>query len=158
MPEACLSLGSNVGDKRANIAEALRRLEARGPRLVARSADYRTAPWGPVEQDWFVNACARVETPWSPEDLLAACLAVEKEMGRVRDVRWGPRLIDIDVLCMDGQERAGGALQLPHPRMLERAFVLVPLAEIAPDLVVAGRRITDALAGLDASDVVRLDP
>jgi 2-amino-4-hydroxy-6-hydroxymethyldihydropteridine diphosphokinase len=156
MAEAYLSLGSNLGDKSGNIAAALAALEGPDLRVLARSADYRTAPWGPIEQDWFVNACARVETALAPRELLARALDVERRMGRVRDVRWGPRLIDIDVLCMPGVTLDTPALILPHPRMLERAFVLVPLAEIARDLVVGGERIADALARLDASDVVRI--
>lgn len=156
MAEAYLSLGSNIGDKSGNIAAALAQLDGPGLRIAARSRDYRTAPWGPIEQDWFVNACARLETSLAPEEVLARALEVERRMGRVRDIRWGPRLIDIDLLCMDGVTRETAALTLPHPRMLERTFVLVPLAEIAPDLVVAGHRIADALAALDAADVVPL--
>lgn len=158
MAEAFLSLGSNLGDKSGNIAAALRALEGPGLHVVARSRDYRTAPWGPIEQDWFVNACARIETVLAPEDVLARALEVERLMGRVRDIRWGPRLIDIDLLCMAGVTRDTATLTLPHPRMLERAFVLVPLAEIAPELVIAGRRIGEAAAALDTSDVVLLDP
>lgn len=157
MPEAYLSLGSNIGDKSGNIAAALAALEGPGLHVAARSRDYRTAPWGPIEQDWFVNACARLQTSLSPEEVLARALEVERRMGRVRDVRWGPRLIDIDLLCMDGVTRATEALTLPHPRMLERAFVLVPLAELAPGLVVAGRRIEDALAAIDTREVVPIE-
>jgi 2-amino-4-hydroxy-6-hydroxymethyldihydropteridine diphosphokinase len=153
MPEAYLSLGSNMGDKSGNIARALALLAGPDLRVTARSADYRTAPWGPIEQDWFVNACARVETRLAPQALLARALEVERAMGRVRDVRWGPRLIDIDLLAMDEVALDTPSLVLPHPRLLERAFVLVPLAEIAPDLPIAGTTVARALARLDPADV-----
>ncbi|PSC04311.1 2-amino-4-hydroxy-6-hydroxymethyldihydropteridine diphosphokinase [Alsobacter soli] len=160
MARAWLSLGANIGPdaaaKRAAVAEALGRLEARGARLVARSSDYRTPPWGPVAQDWFVNACAEVETDLAPADLLALALAVERDMGRIRAERWGPRLIDVDVLAYEGVRQDGPDLTLPHPRMLERAFVLVPLAEIAPDLTVDGVRVAEALASLDRTGIERL--
>lgn len=157
MTEVTLGLGSNLGDKRANIAAAIERLAAGGVAILARSHDYRTAPWGPVEQDWFVNACVRGRTDLSPEALLVLCQKVEGGLGRVRGVRYGPRTIDIDILTYDGVVRDDPMLTIPHPRMLERSFVLVPLAEIAPDLVVGGRPIGKALADLDQSDVARLD-
>lgn len=139
---AYLGLGSNMGDKRAMIAEALARLASvPGIALVARSRDYRTAPWGDTDQDWFVNACAAVDTDLPPHALLEACLSVESAMGRERTRKWGPRIIDIDLLDYAGRTIDSDTLTLPHPYLLERAFVLVPLAEIAEGLRVAGHDI-----------------
>lgn len=153
--DATLGLGSNIGDKAANIAEAIRRLEAEGDiRIVARSRLYRTAPWGKTDQDWFVNACVSVATSLSPEALLARCLAIEADMGRVRKERWGPRVVDVDVLTYRDRVIETPSLILPHPRIAERAFVLVPLADIAPDLKLGGSTVRQLLAAIDHSDVV----
>ena len=136
---AALGLGSNIGDKRGFVQAAIDRIaRSAGITLVARSADYRTAPWGLTEQDWFVNACILVETTLSATGLLARALEIEQELGRVRDIRWGPRKIDIDVLVYGGREIADEGLSIPHPRIAERAFVLVPLAEIWPDAPIGG--------------------
>ena len=157
MAETTLGLGSNLGDKRANIAAAIERLRRGGVEILARSADYRTEPWGPVAQDWFVNACVLARTDLSPEALLALCQRVEKDLGRVRDVRYGPRIIDVDILTYDDVVREDPGLTLPHPQMLERSFVLVPLAEIAPALTIKGQHVADALARLGRGGVTRLD-
>jgi 2-amino-4-hydroxy-6-hydroxymethyldihydropteridine diphosphokinase len=154
--QAWLGLGGNIGDARATIAEALSRLEARKVRTLARSGDYTTPPWGKTDQPPFVNACAHVETALSPHDLLEACLAVEREMGRVRMEKWGPRIIDIDVLAYGDRVIATPDLIVPHPYMLERAFVLVPLAEIAPNLIVDGRTVRDHCAAFDTGGIARL--
>ena len=123
-----LGLGSNIGDKAGNIARALELLEERGIiRLSAVSSIYRTAPWGYVEQDFFANACAVGETRLQPLELLAATNAVETEMGRKPSMRWGPRLIDIDILFHGDASFAHAQLNLPHKELFERAFVLVPL-------------------------------
>ncbi|KLK93079.1 2-amino-4-hydroxy-6-hydroxymethyldihydropteridine pyrophosphokinase [Microvirga vignae] len=156
MAKVALSLGSNLGNKRGNIARALSALGRGGARIVARSADFRTEPWGPVAQDWFVNACAVAETDLSPEDLLALCLRVEQELGRVRETKWGPRAIDIDVLTYDDLEIGTPALTLPHPYAAERAFVLVPLAEVAPELRLGGRRIVELLATVSRGGITKL--
>lgn len=158
MPRAYLGLGSNLGDKRATIAAAIARLEAEpGITLIRRSGDYRTLPWGETDQDWFVNACVSLETSLSPQALLRACLTTEGVFGRVRTRRWGPRTLDIDLLQVEGEVSDTANLTLPHPYLLERAFVLVPLSEIAPDLVIGGRSIAAALAALDRSGIRRLD-
>jgi 2-amino-4-hydroxy-6-hydroxymethyldihydropteridine diphosphokinase len=158
MARAYLGLGSNLGDKRAMLHEALRRLdETDGVRVAARSGFYRTPPWGKTDQDWFLNAAAAVETDLPPHDLLAVCLDVERAIGRVRDEKWGPRLIDIDLLTYDGRELADETLTLPHPHLTQRAFVLVPLAEIAPDLMIVGSSVTEALARVDSSGIERMD-
>ena len=156
MARVALSLGSNLGDKRGNIAKALSALDKGGARIMARSADYCTEPWGPIAQDWFVNACALAETALVPNDLLALCLRVERELGRIREVKWGPRVIDIDILTYDDVEVSTPSLTLPHPFAAERAFVLLPLAEIAPDLILGSRRVADLLGGLNRGDVTKL--
>lgn len=153
MPEAFLGLGSNLGDRAANVEAALAQLAVEpGIRLVARSRLYLTPPWGDADQDAFVNAAALVETTLEPSDLLARCLAVETRLGRIRkaDRRWGPRVIDIDIVDFAGRTIDTEELELPHPRVLERAFVLKPLVEIAPDHLIAGRRVEDALNDLAA--------
>ncbi|KQO41517.1 2-amino-4-hydroxy-6-hydroxymethyldihydropteridine diphosphokinase [Methylobacterium sp. Leaf85] len=156
MSTAYLGLGSNIGDKAATIAEAIRRLEASpGIRLTARSSDYRTPPWGDTDQDWFLNAAIAVETDLTPHDLLETGLAIETAMGRVRERRWGPRVIDIDVLSYEGAAISDERLVLPHRFVRERAFVLVPLAEIAPDLVIGPETVSQALSKLDTAGIVR---
>ncbi len=155
--EIGLGLGSNIGDKAANIASALARMEEGGAlKVTARSTPYRTAPWGIEDQDWFVNACALAQTTLSPEDLIRRCKAVEAELGREKTVRWGPRLIDIDILFFGDRRVETSDLTIPHKELFNRAFVLVPLAEIAADRAIGGRIVADALATLEreAGDVV----
>lgn len=156
--DALIGLGSNIGDKAANIARAIALLTEKGDiRLVATSRLYRTAPWGVQDQDWFVNACIAVATDLPPRDLLARCLAVEETMKRMRKQRWGPRVIDVDVLTYRDVATDSPDLTLPHPRIAERAFVLVPLMEIAPHLRIAGHDLAHWLARLDAGEVAPLD-
>jgi 2-amino-4-hydroxy-6-hydroxymethyldihydropteridine diphosphokinase len=151
---ALIGLGSNVGDKTGNIAQAIELLTAREEvRLVARSRLYRTPPWGKTDQDWFVNACIGIATALSPRELLGRCQAVENELGRVRRERWGPRVIDVDVLAYRDVVLDEPNLVVPHPRIAERAFVLVPLADIAPDLVIDGRTVTEHLGEIDRAGV-----
>ena len=134
MTTAFLGLGSNLGDRVSNIREAIDRLGRSGEIRVLRiSSLYETAPVGFAEQPDFINAVAEIETSVQPLDLLHAILDIEKEMGRVRNIRWGPRVIDIDLLIYDEISIDLPELVLPHPRMGERAFVLAPLAEIAPN-------------------------
>lgn len=157
MSTAYLGLGSNIGDKAATIAQAIDRLGATpGIRVTARSGDYRTPPWGDTDQDWFLNAAVAVETTLTPHELLEAGLAIETALGRVRARRWGPRVIDIDLLSYAGAEVCDERLVLPHRFVRERAFVLVPLAEIAPDLVIGPETVTAALSRLDASGIERI--
>lgn len=161
--DAVLGLGSNMGDKAANLERAIALLTERGDvRLVARSRFYRTAPWGVVDQDWFVNACIGVATALTPRELLARCQEVEARMGRVRRIHWGPRVIDVDILLYRDRVIAEPDLVVPHPRIGERGFVLVPLAEVAPEARIpptapGGRTVRDLLAAIDASDVVPAD-
>ena len=148
---AALALGGNLGDVGSALAAALRALEeGERLRIVARSNVWRTPPWGKTDQPDFLNMCALVETQLGPRDLLALCLNVETQAGRVRKERWGPRLIDIDVLAYDDVRRDDEVLTLPHPRMKERAFVLIPLAEIAPDWIIEGARVDALAAGVDS--------
>jgi 2-amino-4-hydroxy-6-hydroxymethyldihydropteridine diphosphokinase len=159
MVEALLALGGNVGEVRETFDRALAMLcDGVRLRLKARSSDYATPPWGVEDQPTFVNRCIAVDTDLTPQDLLARVQAVEQALGRARaqERRWGPRPIDIDILSYDDLALDAGDLTLPHPRLFERAFVLVPLAEIAPDRVIAGRRVRDALAAVDATGIERL--
>lgn len=145
--EIGFGLGSNIGDKPANIKKALALIESRGlARLIAVSSIYKTPPWGYLEQENFANACALAKTTLSPEALLAAVKAIETDMGRQETVRWGPRLIDIDILFYGNEPLKTDDLVLPHKELFNRAFVLVPLAEIAPDLKLAGRSVAEAAA------------
>jgi len=142
MTRAFLGLGSNLGDKRAHLEAALAAL-ARVPgvevRRVARC--YRTAPLGPVAQDWFLNTVAELGTVLAPRELLAHCQDVEHALGRVRTQRWGPRTIDIDLLWIDGYTENSPELTLPHPGAHTRSFVLAPLRELAPELRLHGRSL-----------------
>jgi 2-amino-4-hydroxy-6-hydroxymethyldihydropteridine diphosphokinase len=156
MAEALIALGGNLGDVAATFEAALARLEAAGVRIRARSSNWRTPPWGLLDQPAFVNACIAVETDLAAEPLLDLLLATETELGRVRTVRWGPRTLDLDLLDFDGATIATDRLTLPHPRIAERAFVLVPLAEIAPDRTIGGVRVADLLARVDATGIERL--
>jgi 2-amino-4-hydroxy-6-hydroxymethyldihydropteridine diphosphokinase len=130
---AFLSLGSNLGDRAENLRRAFRELAARGFPCARRSSLYLTEPVGGPPQDWFVNAVAEILTGETAEALLAACLDVERAMGRVRTEKDGPRTIDLDLLLFGNETRDTPTLTLPHPRLHERRFVLLPLAEIAPD-------------------------
>lgn len=159
-PRTCvayLALGGNIGNARATIGRALALLGDDALHVAARSSDYRTPAWGKIDQPDFINACARVHTRYSPHELLSRCLGVEAQLGRVRAERWGPRTIDIDVLTFDHRSLADEDLTLPHPALFERAFVLVPLAELAPDLVIAGVPIAAALERVDRTGIERLE-
>lgn len=154
--DAILALGSNVGDKAANIARALEMIADRGDvRVIARSRLYKTPPWGVLEQDWFLNACALVATRLGPHALLERCQDVERRLGRVRLMRWGPRVIDVDILVHRAGAVNDAALTLPHPRITDRAFVLAPLNDIAPDLEIAG---TSVAVWLDRTDRTGVEP
>lgn len=156
MAEALLGLGGNLGDVAATLDTALARLADAGVRVIARSSNWRTPPWGKTDQPAFVNACALVETDLAPRALLDLCLAVETALGRRRAVKWGPRVIDLDILDYDGRAIDEPGLTLPHPHLAERAFVLVPLAEIVPERVVAGRTVSQHLAAVDATGVEKI--
>jgi 2-amino-4-hydroxy-6-hydroxymethyldihydropteridine diphosphokinase len=157
--KALLALGGNVGDVRATLDRAETLLcEPRDVRVLARSSDYRTPPWGVTDQPPFVNRCLAVETALPPLALLDRVQAVERALGRdrSREQRWGPRTADIDILAYDDLVLDDPRLTLPHPRMFERGFVLEPLAEIAGERVIGGLRITDALAKVDRNGIEKL--
>lgn len=154
---AFLGLGGNLGDPAAAMAAALRALDGHaGVSVAAVSSLYRTPPWGVTDQPDFLNAVAAVDTRLSARQLLDLCLEVERGLKRVRGERWGPRVIDIDILLFGDERVDEEGLQLPHPRMTGRAFVLVPLAEIAPDLRIGGKSAVEHLAALDAGGIERL--
>lgn len=159
MAEALLGLGGNIGDVRATLDEAVARFaDGTHVKLLARSSDYSTPPWGVTDQPPFVNCAIAVETALPPRALLTRAHDIERALGRdrARERRWGPRAIDIDLLAFGDAVIAEPDLTLPHPRLFERAFVLVPLAEIVPDRMIAGRRVRDALARLDTAGIEKL--
>jgi 2-amino-4-hydroxy-6-hydroxymethyldihydropteridine diphosphokinase len=156
--EGYLGLGSNLGDRRAALQRAVAELATHGVRVVASSSVYETEPVGLVlDQRDFYNACVRVETAHEPELLLDACKAVERSVGRTADgVRHGPRVIDVDVLLLDSLRYSSERLRLPHPEIRSRRFVLVPLLELEPGLVLPdGQRAADLLEGLGPGQAVR---
>lgn len=158
MVEVLFGFGGNLGDPAAAIEAALKRLDAAGVRITRRSAFYRTAPWGVTEQPDFVNLCAAAETALAPRALLDLIQAIERDLGREHRERWGARLIDIDILAYGEEAVDEPGLAIPHPHLTERAFVLVPLAEIAPDKAVAGRSVREWAAQVDAAGVERIAP
>ncbi len=156
---AYVALGSNLGDSQRYVQqamEALARLEH--TQLLARSSLYRTEAWGVTDQPPFVNAAVALQTRLAPHALLDAMLAIERAAGRVRDgTRWGPRTLDLDLLHVDGVQLADERLTLPHPRIAERAFVLLPLHDIAPELFLSGQgRVAELLARVDPAGCERL--
>jgi 2-amino-4-hydroxy-6-hydroxymethyldihydropteridine diphosphokinase len=155
-----LGLGSNVGDRLAHLADAPAALPRHGVELVASSSVYETEPVGLVlDQREFYNACLQVRTSLGPEQLLDACKAVERELGReAGGVRHGPRVIDVDVLLLDGLTYFSDRVTLPHPEASSRRFVLVPLLELDPELTLPGTdaRLADALERLGDGQDVRL--
>jgi 2-amino-4-hydroxy-6-hydroxymethyldihydropteridine diphosphokinase len=154
-----LGLGSNVGNRRANLQRAVELLADRGVKALASSSTYDTEPVGEVlDQPDFLNACIRVETALGPEDLLDACKDVERQLGRDLEggIRHGPRPIDVDLLLLGDTEYASQRLKLPHDQVLARRFVLIPLLELDMDLAVpSGERLADALAALPVDEGVR---
>lgn len=155
MARAFVALGGNLGDTRGYLRQALDALaQLPQSRLLAVSRFYRTPPWGVREQPAFLNAAAELETYLAPHALLEALLQIERAAGRVREgERWGPRTLDLDLLHVDGVVMHDARLTLPHPRIAERAFVLLPLAELAPGLELPGQgRVAALLAAVDTAD------
>jgi 2-amino-4-hydroxy-6-hydroxymethyldihydropteridine diphosphokinase len=151
MTTAVLSIGSNLGDRFAALQGAT---EAFRPWLEAASPVYETPPWGPVSQDDYLNAVLIVTDPGAaPHDWLDRAHAAEQAAGRTRDVHWGPRTLDVDVVAVDEIVSADPDLTLPHPRAVERAFVLVPWLAADPDAVLSGRPLAGWLAGLPSDEV-----
>jgi 2-amino-4-hydroxy-6-hydroxymethyldihydropteridine diphosphokinase len=161
MAKAFLGLGGNVGDSRTILDRAVALLDdGTDIKLLKRSSVYQTPPWGVENQAPFLNLCLAVETALTPHQLLDRVHEIERELGRNRtaETRWGPRTCDIDILSYDDLTLSDPDLILPHPRMFERGFVLMPLAEIAPAAVIGGRPIKEALKTTDTKGIVRLPP
>ena len=151
-----LGLGANLGNRAENIRAAIAALRAaEGIEVTEISPLYETEPWGVKEQPRFLNAAAVIVSLLSPQSLLTLCQRIEKALGRVRDVRWGARTIDIDLLHIPGVVCRTPELTLPHPYLTQRAFVLIPLAAIAPDLVVEGRKIANWAAEVEGKNGVQ---
>lgn len=159
MKTAYLSLGSNIGDREARLREAIEQLEAEEIQVVRRSATYETEPRDRPGQPWFLNMAVEVKTALFPRQLLARIQAIEASMGRRRDVPKGPRVIDIDILFFGNAVIDTDDLQIPHPRLAERRFVLEPMAEIAPDLrhPVTGKTVREMLRSTAAQNVRLID-
>ena len=153
MKTAFLSLGSNLGDREALLNQALERLQAAGVRTVRRSSIHETEPQDFRDQPWFLNMAVEVETDLTPRELLASIQKIEAELGRQRTIPKGPRTIDIDILFYANLIIGTPELEIPHPRLTERRFVLDPLSEIAPDLrhPVTGKTVREAQAALPQS-------
>ncbi len=153
-----VALGANIDAPAERVREAMRLLDA-DPfgRVAARSSFYRTAPVGMLDQPDFVNAVVALQTPLAPLALMRALLELETQLGRVRAERNGPRRIDLDLIAYDARHIDTPELQLPHPRAIERAFVMVPWAEVAPDAVIGGQRVADLAARLPCHDIARIE-
>lgn len=162
MASVLIALGGNVGDVRATFRKAIANICGMTQAVLkARSSDYATPPWGEEQQDRFVNACIEIETSLDPHALLFTLHKIEKKFGRdrARERHWGPRTLDLDMIAYDDVKLDKPELTLPHPRLFERAFVLVPLAEIAPQRQIAGRSVAAALASVSTEGIERLpDP
>jgi 2-amino-4-hydroxy-6-hydroxymethyldihydropteridine diphosphokinase len=157
--DAVIALGSNIGDKFANMNRAIEILTRRGDiKVVSRSRDFKTPPWGKTDQDWFANAAITIATDLTPRQLLDRCQSIEQDMGRVRVEKWGPRLIDLDILTFGDMEIAEADFTVPHPHLTERAFVLAPMADVAPGLVVKGKTIAAWLRDADMTGVDAVAP
>jgi len=159
MADVLIALGGNVGDVRATFQKAIAHICGMAQAtLEARSSDYSTPPWGDEQQAPFINACIEIETGLDPHALLFTLHKIESRFGRDRtkERRWGPRTLDLDLIAYDDVSMQTPELTLPHPRTFERAFVLVPLAEIVPDRVIAGRSVASALARHSTEGILRL--
>jgi 2-amino-4-hydroxy-6-hydroxymethyldihydropteridine diphosphokinase len=159
MAEALIALGGNIGHVRGRLEQAIAALcDGKSVRLLARSSDYKTPPWGVEHQPPFVNCAIVVATELAPLALLHRAQAIERQFGRDRahEQRWGPRTLDLDLIAYDDVVIDTPELTLPHPRLFERAFVLVPLAEIDPERRIAGMRVIDALARVDRAGIEKL--
>jgi 2-amino-4-hydroxy-6-hydroxymethyldihydropteridine diphosphokinase len=159
MADVLIALGGNVGDVRSTFRKAIANIcGMTQAALIARSSDYTTPPWGDEQQDRFVNACIEIETDLDPHALLFTLHKIEKKFGRNRanERHWGPRTLDLDMIAYDDVQIDKPELTLPHPRLFERAFVLVPLVEITPDRLIAGQTPRQALTRLVVEGIERL--
>jgi len=151
MTSVYISLGSNMGDRLSNLREAAAMVASlERTCLIAESLIYETEPWGLKEQDSFLNMCIKIETELMPKELLRKLQEIELNLGRKRLIKWGPRTIDLDILIYDDLNTDDEELVLPHPRLTDRAFVLMPLLDVSGDIVINGRRLSEWLE--DISD------
>lgn len=158
MAQALIALGSNLGDSRAILEAAIEKLNKKpGIQVKTHSSWYETPPLGPPQPN-YLNGCALLETEITPEELLTTLLDIEIEFGRIRREKWGPRIIDIDILLFDNLIQETPRLQLPHPQMRQRAFVMIPLAEIAPNWIdpITGKTIAALAKNIDATGIIKL--
>ena len=159
MATAAIALGSNLGNSRQTLTEAIAVLDQSDQiRVTAQSSWYRTAPVGPPQPD-YLNGCVVVATSLSPDDLMARLLEIEAQFGRVRRERWGPRHLDLDLLLYDQIQVKTDLVEVPHPRLSDRAFVLIPLAEIAPEWIhpVTQRSVLELKQAIDPTGVIRVE-
>ncbi|OPL08897.1 MAG: hypothetical protein AVO33_08250 [delta proteobacterium ML8_F1] len=152
-----LGLGANLGDPLKNLREGIRRLGSHPEiEILKQSSFYKTAPWGKKDQPPFVNLCLKIATDLGPEELLGVTQGIEKAMGRIKKEQWGPRPIDIDILLYGDLELLTENLKIPHPHMTQRAFVLVPLREIEPELKIQGEAIAGYLETIGEEGIEKI--
>lgn len=158
MSKAYLGLGSNIGDKKENIDNAVEMLRKNEKVKIKKiSSYYETEPVGYHDQDWFLNIVVEIDTSLEPYQLLEFCSCIEEKLKRKRIIRWGPRTIDVDILLYEGFNSKDEKLTLPHPRMRERAFVMVPLYEIAPNIEINNQNIRQVLKNLEGEEIRKID-
>ena len=154
MVKAFLSLGSNMGDRLEYLSKAIDKIaEIQGCNILNKSRVYETEPWGYENQEAFLNLCISIETSLSPYELLESLQTIELELDRVRKIHWGPRTIDIDILLFDDIICEDDKLTIPHPRMRERAFVLIPLYDIEKNLIIDGIKLEDLINKIDTRGI-----
>lgn len=160
MAEVYIGLGSNLGDREAHLSKAREEIAENAGQIISASSLYDTPPWGPIPQGNYLNQVVRIATDLSPRDLLGCLHGIERAAGRDRssEVRYGPRTLDLDILLYAERMIDEDGLTIPHPRIAERAFVLVPLAEIAPKVTLAGTAIDELVARLDTQGIRRYEP
>jgi 2-amino-4-hydroxy-6-hydroxymethyldihydropteridine diphosphokinase len=154
---AYLSLGSNLGDRKVYLRQAIQKLDSNSEIILVNISNmYETAPWGVTDQPAFLNLCVALDTKLAPRALLDLCLAIEKTAGRERIQRWGPRTLDMDILIYGDKKIDEDGLIIPHPAMLDRSFVLKPLLDIAPDLILSGVNLTRRLTELGEAGIMNM--
>ena len=154
MVKAFLSLGSNMGDRLEYLSKAIDKIaEIQGCNILNKSRVYETEPWGYENQEAFLNLCISIETSLSPYELLESLQTIELELDRVRKIHWGPRTIDIDILLFDDIICEDDKLTIPHPRMRERTFVLIPLYDIEKNLIIDGIKLEDLINKIDTRGI-----
>ena len=160
MADVYIGLGSNLGDREAHLSKARENIAEEVGRIVSASSLYDTAPWGPIPQENYLNQVVRIATDLPPRELLGCLHGIERAAGRERasEVRYGPRTLDLDILFYAGRTIEEDGLTIPHPRIAERAFVLVPLAEIAPKLSIGRSTIDELVTRLDTQGIRRYEP